>query len=92
MIFSQISFLQDTVRRECEERFELTETLGVAKEELLAMKRMAGASQNYIYIHVHTCTHIHFLPFEYLESICPGYMLFIVYIYMIVVMLQLVIM
>ena len=35
----EITFLQDTVRRECEERFELTEALSVVKEELLAFKR-----------------------------------------------------
>ncbi len=38
----QIVFLQDTVRRECEERFELTEALGVAKEELMVLKRPPG--------------------------------------------------
>lgn len=32
--FFQISLLQDTVRRECEERFELTEALCQAKEQL----------------------------------------------------------
>lgn len=38
--------LQDTVRRECEERFELTETLSNLKEELLQYKRPgAGFSQ-----------------------------------------------
>ena len=38
----QILFLQETVRKECEERFELTEALSAAKEELLAFKRPAG--------------------------------------------------
>ena len=38
----QVGFLQETVRRECEERFELTEALSVAKEELLALKKPIG--------------------------------------------------
>ena len=42
----QIFFLQETVRKECEERFELTEALSAAKEELLAFKRPAGQSCN----------------------------------------------
>ncbi|XP_067658417.1 uncharacterized protein [Haliotis asinina] len=35
-------FLQETVRKECEERFELTEALSEAKRELLELKRPAG--------------------------------------------------
>ncbi|XP_046336241.2 centrosome-associated protein CEP250-like [Haliotis rufescens] len=35
-------FLQETVRKECEERFELTEALSDAKRELLELKRPAG--------------------------------------------------
>lgn len=38
----QIKSLQDTVQKECEERFELTEALSVAKEELLLLKKPAG--------------------------------------------------
>ena len=38
----QIAFLQETVRRECEERFELTEALSQTKEELMALKRPLG--------------------------------------------------
>lgn len=38
----QILFLQDTVRQECEERFELTEALSEAKEELLRLKKPIG--------------------------------------------------
>ena len=34
--------MQDTVRRECEERFDLTEALNSAKEELLALKKPRG--------------------------------------------------
>ncbi|CAD5110747.1 DgyrCDS117 [Dimorphilus gyrociliatus] len=39
---TEIQFLQETVRKECEERFELTEALNEAKEELLKLKRPAG--------------------------------------------------
>ncbi len=35
----QIMFLQETVRNECEERFELTEALSEAKEQLLSYQR-----------------------------------------------------
>ncbi|XP_078617197.1 uncharacterized protein LOC144885228 isoform X2 [Branchiostoma floridae x Branchiostoma japonicum] len=35
----EIAFLQETVRRECEERFELTEALSEAREQLLAFQR-----------------------------------------------------
>ncbi|KAK3105323.1 hypothetical protein FSP39_022556 [Pinctada imbricata] len=38
----ELSFLQDTVRKECEERFELTEKLSAAREELLHFKRPTG--------------------------------------------------
>lgn len=38
----QVVFLQETVRRECEERFELTEALSQAKEELLALRKPLG--------------------------------------------------
>lgn len=41
----EIKHLQETVQKECEERFELTEALSAAKEELLLLKRPAG-SQN----------------------------------------------
>ncbi|XP_017446456.1 protein LEKR1 isoform X2 [Rattus norvegicus] len=37
------TFLQETVRRECEERFELTEALSQAKEQLLELKRSGGS-------------------------------------------------
>ncbi|XP_034355311.1 protein LEKR1 [Arvicanthis niloticus] len=36
------TFLQETVRRECEERFELTEALSQAKEQLLELRRSGG--------------------------------------------------
>lgn len=39
---TEIQFLQETVRKECEERFELTEALNEAKEELLKLKRPVG--------------------------------------------------
>ncbi|XP_054556958.1 protein LEKR1 isoform X2 [Talpa occidentalis] len=35
------TFLQETVRRECEERFELTEALSQAREQLLAFQRLS---------------------------------------------------
>lgn len=38
----EIKNLQETVQKECEERFELTEALSAAKEELLLLKRPAG--------------------------------------------------
>ena len=38
----QIKHLQETVHNECEERFELTEALSVAKEELLQLKKPPG--------------------------------------------------
>lgn len=38
----QIKHLQDTVQKECEERFELTEALSAAKEELLMLKKPPG--------------------------------------------------
>lgn len=38
----EVIFLQDTVRKECEERFELTEKLSEAKEELLQLKKPSG--------------------------------------------------
>ncbi|XP_041120738.1 leucine-, glutamate- and lysine-rich protein 1-like isoform X3 [Polyodon spathula] len=37
--------LQETVRRECEERFELTEALSHAREQLLELKRLSGELQ-----------------------------------------------
>ncbi|XP_052036362.1 protein LEKR1 [Apodemus sylvaticus] len=40
------TFLQETVRRECEERFELTEALSQAKEELLELRRGGGNGGN----------------------------------------------
>lgn len=39
----QNTFLQETVRRECEERFELTEALSQAREQLLALKKLSGS-------------------------------------------------
>ncbi|KAL1777764.1 hypothetical protein HispidOSU_009658 [Sigmodon hispidus] len=36
------TFLQETVRRECEERFELTEALSQAREQLLELRRSGG--------------------------------------------------
>jgi len=41
-LFLQNTFLQETVRRECEERFELTEKLSEAREQLLHFKKPAG--------------------------------------------------
>lgn len=35
----QVVVLRETVRRECEERYELTEALELAKKELLMLKR-----------------------------------------------------
>ncbi|XP_020607891.1 leucine-, glutamate- and lysine-rich protein 1-like [Orbicella faveolata] len=40
----EVSFLQETVRRECEERLELTDALGEARAQLLALKRTSGDS------------------------------------------------
>ncbi|XP_041515171.1 leucine-, glutamate- and lysine-rich protein 1 [Microtus oregoni] len=37
------TFLQETVRRECEERFELTEALSQAREQLLELGRSGGS-------------------------------------------------
>lgn len=39
----QNTFLQETVRRECEERFELTEALSQAREQLLELRRLSGS-------------------------------------------------
>ncbi|KAB0364635.1 hypothetical protein FD754_008791, partial [Muntiacus muntjak] len=36
------TFLQETVRRECEERFELTEALSQAREQLLGLRMLSG--------------------------------------------------
>ncbi|XP_031975719.1 leucine-, glutamate- and lysine-rich protein 1 isoform X7 [Corvus moneduloides] len=36
------ALLQDTVRRECEERFELTAALGRAREQVLELRRLSG--------------------------------------------------
>lgn len=38
----QNTFLQETVRRECEERFELTEALSQAREQLLELKKLGS--------------------------------------------------
>ncbi|KAB0374126.1 hypothetical protein FD755_014382, partial [Muntiacus reevesi] len=38
----QNTFLQETVRRECEERFELTEALSQAREQLLGLRMLSG--------------------------------------------------
>ncbi|XP_059247685.1 protein LEKR1 [Mustela nigripes] len=40
----QNTFLQETVRRECEERFELTEALSQAREQLLEFRKLSGSS------------------------------------------------
>ncbi|XP_060234376.1 protein LEKR1 [Meriones unguiculatus] len=37
------TFLQETVRRECEERFELTEALSQAREQLLELRKSGGS-------------------------------------------------
>ncbi|XP_039713914.1 protein LEKR1 isoform X3 [Pteropus medius] len=37
------TFLQETVRKECEERFELTEALSQAREQLLELKKLSGS-------------------------------------------------
>ncbi|XP_051013220.1 protein LEKR1 [Acomys russatus] len=37
------TFLQETVRRECEERFELTEALSQAREQLRELRRSGGS-------------------------------------------------
>ena len=42
--YVQIFFLQETVRRECEERLELTESLSNARTQLLALQRGSGVS------------------------------------------------
>ena len=47
LFFFQIKHLQETVHNECEERFELTEALSVAKEELLQLKKPPG---NYLLV------------------------------------------
>lgn len=39
-----MAFLQETVRRECEERLELTDALGEARAQLLALQRASGSS------------------------------------------------
>lgn len=39
----QNTFLQETVRRECEERFELTEALSQAREQLLELRKLRGS-------------------------------------------------
>ncbi|XP_042316358.1 leucine-, glutamate- and lysine-rich protein 1 [Sceloporus undulatus] len=36
------ALLQDTVRRECEERYELTEALAQAKEQVVELKKLGG--------------------------------------------------
>lgn len=43
LISFQNTFLQETVRRECEERFELTEALSQAREQLLELRRSGGS-------------------------------------------------
>ncbi|XP_077899642.1 protein LEKR1 isoform X6 [Ictidomys tridecemlineatus] len=37
------TFLQETVRRECEERSELTQALSQAREQLLALRKLSGS-------------------------------------------------
>ena len=44
MFLFQVAFLQETVRRECEERLELTDALGEARAQLLSLQRTPGAS------------------------------------------------
>lgn len=39
-----MAFLQETVRRECEERLELTDALADARTQLLALQRTSSAS------------------------------------------------
>ncbi|XP_053246329.1 protein LEKR1 isoform X2 [Podarcis raffonei] len=39
------ALLQDTVRRECEERYELTEALAQAKEQVMELKKLGGNFQ-----------------------------------------------
>ncbi|KAM4041837.1 protein LEKR1 isoform 2-T3 [Anomaloglossus baeobatrachus] len=39
----EIEFLKETVRMECEERYELTEALTQAKQQLLEIKRVSGS-------------------------------------------------
>ncbi|XP_073530878.1 protein LEKR1 isoform X2 [Phyllobates terribilis] len=39
----EIEFLKETVRMECEERYELTEALTQAKQQLLEIKRVGGS-------------------------------------------------
>uniref|UniRef100_A0ABI7X192 Leucine, glutamate and lysine rich 1 n=1 Tax=Felis catus TaxID=9685 RepID=A0ABI7X192_FELCA len=39
----QNTFLQETVRRECEERFELTQALSQAREQLLELRKLSGS-------------------------------------------------
>lgn len=39
-----MAFLQETVRRECEERLELTDALCEARAQLLALQRASGSS------------------------------------------------
>ncbi|XP_074655828.1 uncharacterized protein LOC141909321 [Tubulanus polymorphus] len=41
----EVFLLQETVRRECEERFELTEALSEAREQLLTLKKPSGGYQ-----------------------------------------------
>ena len=55
-IYLQVIFLQDTVRKECEERFELTEKLSEAKGELLQLKKPSGENKG-LYIQ-HTSSQI----------------------------------
>ncbi|XP_078521593.1 protein LEKR1 [Lissotriton helveticus] len=40
LVQEENTFLQETVRRECEERFELTEALTLAREQLLELKKI----------------------------------------------------
>lgn len=41
--YFQNAFLQETVRRECEERFQLTEALSQAREQLLELQKLNGS-------------------------------------------------
>ena len=45
-----MAFLQETVQKECEERFELTEALSEARKELLQLKMPAGMWKSNIYV------------------------------------------
>lgn len=41
-LYLKVKFLQETVQKEVEERFELTEALSTARTELLKLKKPSG--------------------------------------------------